>query len=351
MNCQIGTLGIGDDFPVRVVAELGICHRGNLELAKEMVHWVRKSGADFVKFEAYQLDSALSKPYRAEAEIRYSTALDGEINANLFEAFKGGHLTFEELEELIAEIKSLGMPFLATACSIEEADFLISQGACAVKLSSGEIDHYPLIHHIAKQDVPLFIDTAKTYFWEIVRAYEEYLGHNGSVVVPMVNPPGYPAPSETADLRRIRALGDLFRSPIGYSCHSPGRLAVMAAIGLGARVVEKPLCPDKTQAHIEYVFSENMHEYGDFVCDVRDIDSMLGRVYRGWSTEEMKGQLLNRHGVVAKTALSKGTRLTKHNLAIARPGLGVRPEHLESLAGRTLNRSVQEGEAIGWEDV
>ena len=99
------------------------------------------AGVDFIKFEIYQLDTVLTKPYREESKITFGTANQGVIEQNLFEAFKSGYLSFEDAADLIAHIKKLDIPFFATVCSKEEVDFLVEQGACAVKLSSGEIDH------------------------------------------------------------------------------------------------------------------------------------------------------------------------------------------------------------------
>lgn len=350
-TCMIGGLPVGPDHPVRVVAELGVCHRGDMVLAKEMVHCASEAGADFIKFEVFQLDSGLTKPYRETSTLSYGTARHGMIEEKLFKTFTDGYLSFDQAAELCDEIKKTGKPFFATTISTEEVDFMIAQGACAVKLSSGEIDHYPIIHHAARRGIPVFLDTAKTYMWEIVRAYEEFKSEGGGSAVIMVNPPGYPTAAELTDLRRIKALNDFLGTPVGLSCHTPGRDAINAAIGMGAAVIEKPMSPDKNEPYIEYVFSENMADYKDFVANVREVGAMLGRVVRCWGKEASEEHLLHRHGVVTRRALPKGHRLTEDDIAIARPGFGVRPEQRDRVIGRVLVRDLAEGEVVRWEDI
>ena len=349
-DVTIGNLKIGKEFPVRIIGELGICHRGDVKLAKQLASACAKAGVDFIKFEVYQLDTALTEPYREDCNFSFGTACHGVIEQNLFEAFKGGYLSFEAAGELIAHIKGLGVPFLATATSVDEVDFLIDQGTCAVKLSSGEIDHIPLIQHVAQKNIPMFIDSAKTYMWEVIRAVEEYEMAGGENVVVMQNPAGYPAPPELVDLDRILSLEAALGLPVGFTCHSPGRNTIMAALGKGALVIEKPICPDNKLPHVEYVFSENIENMASFVEEVRFIDRSKGLSRRFWPSEEMKENRLHRHGMVAARDLQKGTVLCESDLKIARPGYGIRPEHGRDICGLMLNRSLRNGEAIDWND-
>ena len=347
----IGGIEIGANTPVRVIGELGICHRGDINLAKQLATACSEAGADFIKFEVYQLDTALTEPYRKDSTITFGTAQDGVIEQNLYDAFQSGYLSFEAASELIGHIKRLKKPFFATASSQQEVDFLIEQGACAVKLSSGEIDHIPLIHHVARKKVPMFIDCATTYLWEVIRAVEEYELEGGQQVVVMVNPAGYPAPPEMVDLDRIPALQAALGIPIGYTCHTPGRNAIMAAIGKGARVVEKPVSPDKTKPYIEYVFSENMEDFKSFVEDVDFISRAKGERRRLWNRTDMETNRLNRHGLVAARNLPAGTVLSTSDIEIARPGYGIRPDYIQEIYGFKLHRDLRKGETIEWSDL
>ena len=347
---EIAGVEIGPNSPVRVIGELGICHRGDIDLAKRLATACSDAGADFIKFEIYQLETALTEPYRDESFITFGTACNGVIEQNLFEAFKSGFLSFDAASELIEHLHKLGNPFFATAASIQEVDFLVERGACAIKLSSGEIDHLPLIHHVAHKEMPMFIDSATTYMWEVVRAVEEYELEGGERAVVMVNPAGYPAPPETTDLNRIPSLQACLDIPIGYTCHTPGRNALMAAIGKGAQIVEKPISPDNTLPYVEYVFSENIEDFKSLVQDIDYISRSRGSARRLWGRDEMRKNRLNRHGIVASRKLAVGMKLSGKDIEIARPGYGIRPEHIHAVRGFEIKKSLQKGETINWSD-
>jgi sialic acid synthase SpsE len=350
-NVIIGGLEIGQQQPTRVIGELGICHRGDIELAKEMSTYLAESGVDYIKYEIYQLDTVLTKPYRDKYEMEFGTVNDGMIKQNLFELIESGFLSYEEAEELNNHIKKLGVPFLATCTSIEEVDFMMSQGASSVKLSSGEVDNIPLVRYVGEKNIPVFMDIAKTYIWEVVRACEEYKSAGGENIVVMVNPPGYPTVPEKVDLKRIPAISSLLDVPVGYTCHTRGRNMILAAVGMGAAVIEKPVAPDNTLPYVEYAFAENMKEYKEFVQDVRDVDAAKGSPSRVWPEEEIKANLVNRHGLTANGDLKKGHQLRSEDIKVARPGFGIKSEYFNTAVGRELKRDLVDGEVIKWEDV
>jgi len=345
---EIGGIQIGQQCETRVIGELGICHRGDLEIAKSLATGCANAGVDFIKFEIYQLETALSEFYRGKFDFDFSSA-DGPKSMELFEAYKSGYLDYEKALKLIAHIKNLGIPFFATVLSIEEADFMVSNGAAAVKLSSGEIGHIPLIEHLAKNGVPVFIDAATTYIWEVVRAAETYLLNGGKNLVVMHNPAGYPAPTEYVDYNRMEILQSAIGMPVGYTCHTPGRNAVMAAIGAGATIVEKPVSPDNQLPFIEYVFSENISDMKSFVGDVRFASAARGNGRRLWSKEQMNEHRLHRHGLVANRDIKKGDIVHDLDIKIARPGFGLAPEFLGQIIGMEFKRDVSLGEAVTWD--
>lgn len=348
-EADFGGIKVGPDHPVRVIAELGICHRGDVELAKKMASYAADAGADFIKFEIYQLETALTEPYREDTTITFSS-LDGEeIERNLFELFKDGHLSFDEAEELINHLETLDVPFFATVSTIEQADFMMENGACGVKLSSGEVNHIPLIDHIAERSIPAFVDIAKTYQWEVMRVAEQYASSGGENLVILHNPAGYPAPPELIDLDRIDVLKEGFDVPIGFTDHSPGRQVIAAAMGKGACAVEKPISPDKTLPYIEHAFSENMEDFRSFVDDVRYLDKAMGQAHRKWDATEMEDNLVNRAGICASRDLKEGTTLSEDDVMIARPGYGISPESIDDIPGRVLKTSLEKGECLKWE--
>ena len=345
---RIGGYGISPSEPVRVVAELGVCHRGDLDIAKNLVDHSVSAMADFIKFELYELDRALSEPYRKKYSFKFNTLNDGEKEDNLFDLFEKSFLSYSKAKQLIKHINKSKVPFFATVTSIDGTKFLMDEGACAVKLSSGEIDHIPLIHYCGENKIPVFIDTAKTYLWEIIRAVEEYEISGGVDVIVMQNPVGYPCKPNMIDLKRIDCLAKALSIPQGFTCHSIGRNAVLAAIGMGAKVIEKPISPNKNLPYVEYAFSENAEDFSSFVKDIKEADLYSGESRRIWNTKEIEENRLNRHGLVASNDLKKGHILSESDIDIARPGFGLRPENKKNIIGKRILKALKKGEIIDW---
>ncbi|WP_420547775.1 N-acetylneuraminate synthase family protein [Curvivirga sp.] len=348
---KIGGYTIGKGHPVRVVAELGICHRGDVELALDMAAAATEAGADFVKFEMYELENVITEPYRKDNTISFGTLKDGEVTENLYQAYVDGFISYKDAAKIMNFVGSKNVPYFATVTSIDGAKFLMDNGACGVKLSSGEIDHIPLIRYCGENKIPAFIDSAKTYMWEVIRAVEEYELAGGKDVIVMQNPAGYPAPADLIDLDRISRLEAALDIPQGYTDHSPGRNSIMAAIGKGALVIEKPISPDKTRPYVEYAFSENLEDLADFIHEVREIDIARGEGRRLWSLEDMAANRLNRHGVVVAANLSAGHVLQEADLKVARPGYGIRAEYVSDLVGKVLRKDMSVGEALDWDAI
>lgn len=347
----IGNVEIGETRPCRVIAEIGLCHRGDLGLAIELAEAAAAADCDFIKTECYVSEKHFGKFYRGKHAYQYGTLEHGTVTEDFWEATKVYNLTRQETEKLKSRCDSLGKAFFATAISRDDIDFLIDIGACAIKLSSGEMERYDLFRYVAERGAPLFFDTAVTYLSEVVRCYEEYRLAGGDRAVVMHNPCGYPAPDDLTDLRRIRLLVDLLDIPVGLSCHSLGRDVSLVSIGLGATIMEKCICPDRKLPYVEYAQAENAAEMGEYVRAMRTASVCLGQPMRLWPKNVWENNFLGRQGALAARDIKQGEVIRAEDVHVAYPGFGIRGDMVDVIPGRVARRDLAEGEAIAFADL
>ena len=240
-----------------------------------------------------------------------------------------------------------------TAFDLDTVKFLVDQGSCAIKLSSGEITHEPLLAEAARSGLPVFFDTGRAVFEEVLRAREVLARNGADTPVVMHNPSGYPAAPADVNLPIIPLYNEVLDCPIGLSCHSRGNTMVHAAIAIGASVIEKPLSRDNTMEDDEHIFSVNLADLPAFVGEIRDLgsamqldrDKILGR------TVDPAARMMFRQSLIAKRPLAAGSEITSDDLTFARPGFGFPPNELDRIIGRRLTKDVAVGAVITTEDL
>jgi sialic acid synthase SpsE len=217
-----------------------------------------------------------------------------------------------------------------------------------VKISSGEITHEPLLAEAARSGLPVFFDTGRATFDEVLRAREVLARHGADTPIVMHNPSGYPALPADVNLPVISLYSQVLACPVGLSCHSRGNTMVHAAVALGASVIEKPLSRDNTLEDDEHIFSVNLSELDSFVSEIRDLEAALHldrmKILQGVGDPKLRTTF--RQSLIAKRALTAGATIEVDDITFARPGYGFPPGDFSRVVGRRLAKNVVAGAVI-----
>ena len=262
-------------------------------------------------------------------------------------------MPYDDIAKLAAMARTRGLPFFGTAFDLETIDFLKSIGACAVKISSGEITHHPLLVRAAESGLPVFFDTGRSSLGEILSAVEVLRGAGCATPLIMHNPSGYPAAPQDVQLLSIPLYQQAAGLPVGLSCHSRGNMMVHGAIAVGANIIEKPLSRDNTKDEDEHIFSVNIAELDRYVDEIRALEAALTlnrqKLYEGDSDPVRRRTF--RQSLVAARDLPAGHILAAADLTFARPGHGFPPTMVEFLVGRILKNAIPRGHHVRKDDI
>ncbi len=349
---QLENKTIGDGSPVFIVFEAGPTHDG-LDCAKALVKHAAAAGADAVKFQILDPDRLV--PDRTQ-RFSYDILLDKETGRRetktepLYDILKRRYLTFDQWQQVKAYCDELGIIFFSTATFKEEVDFLKEIGAGTVKICSGDINHLPFIRYCAVTGMAIQLDTGNAAIGEVERAYDEVIRAGNPNVIVHNCPSGYPARLESINLKMIPALKQMFGCPVAFSDHTPGWEMDIAAIALGANMVEKTITPDRTTPSAEHLFSIEPHEMKAFVTSVRDLETALGDSRRILRQEERQMGMGVRRSIVLTRDVKKGQTIDNSALDYARPGTGISPDMTDVVLGKIFTRDLARGRRLQYGD-
>lgn len=350
---QFGTQQVGDDHPCFITLEAGPTHDG-LESAKSLVAHAAKAEANAVKFQIFDPDRLVADRKQL---FTYDILVDRDsdkretVSEPLYDILCRRCLTPEEWRELKAYSDSLGLAFFATIAFDDEVDFLEELGCHSIKIASADVNHFPLLKRAAKSGLCLQLDTGNATIGEIEVAIDVIRGEGNENIIIHHCPSGYPARLESVNLRVIPTLKQMFSYPIAYSDHSPGWEMDIAAIALGANLVEKTITEDRTTRSVEHIMSIEPSEMSAFVRSIRELETAMGGSRRLMTTAESEKRMAVRRSIHVRGDLSSGHVLKPEDLDYRRPGFGLPPSEAERIIGKPLAQSVSAGQALGWSDV
>jgi sialic acid synthase SpsE len=346
----IGDKRCGDGEPVFIVFEAGPTHTG-LDSARRLIEVAAEAGADAIKFQILLTDRLIGD---ASVEITYKVLGERgpeDVTERLDTVLRRRELRAEEWAELKRYSDKLGITFFATVDYPETLDLVAGLGCHAVKVASGDLSHHPWLDRVARAGMPVMVDTGSSTIGEIERAVEIVTAAGNDEIIIHHCPSGYPARLESVNLRIITTLRHMFEFPIAFSDHTPGWDMDIAAVALGATMVEKTLTLDRRQRSTEHIMSVEPGEAAAFVRAVRDLEVALGRPRRIMTTAEAQGKVKARRSLFAARALRRGDRLTEDAVDWRRPGTGIVPAEARYALGRALARDVAAGTMLGWDDL
>ncbi|MEW5772128.1 MAG: N-acetylneuraminate synthase family protein [Thermodesulfobacteriota bacterium] len=329
------------------VAELGICHGGDVAVALDLAAAAIEAGADCVKTETFNranmvFDTAATCSYVIRGK---------RITEPLGEHMDRFSLTLEEHHRVKRLCEERGVPFMSTAHDFAAVDFLASIGAAAIKIASPDIVHYPLLRHAAASALPVFLDTGSALRHEVDMAVRT-LRHAGCAgVVVNHNPAGHPAPAECHDLRIMQALRTMLDTPTGLADHYEGYEMLYAATALGADCLEKPISLDRFVEEPERNWSITAADLPEVLRIVRETALSLGRNERVLTPEQENYRNQNRMACCTARAVQAGEVLDFSSVIFGRPRRGIGVEHWDLVAGLRFSRDMGEQEFITWGDI
>ncbi|MGZ5179940.1 MAG: N-acetylneuraminate synthase [Ramlibacter sp.] len=338
--------------PVFVIAEAGVNHNGSVEMALALVDAARAAGADAVKFQTFRAADVVT-PQAATADYQRSNT--GETNQ--FEMIRKLELDEAAHERIARHARQVGIEFFSTPFSHEAVDMLVRLGVQRIKLPSGEVTNKPLLQWAARTGLPLLLSSGMATLEEMqtavawIDAARRAAGH-APVAADNLSllhcTSAYPAPAAALNLRAIRTLADATGLPVGYSDHSQGPEAALAAVALGASVIEKHLTLDNALPGPDHLASSDPEAFARMVAGIRTVEQMLGDGIKRPQPVEQNTRDVARRSVVVVRDLRKGARLTADDLALRRPGTGIAPVDWDRVVGAELAQDVAAHTTLAW---
>lgn len=333
---------------VFVIAEAGVNHNGDLDMAKSLCEAARAAGADAVKFQTFRAED-LVVPGAPTAE--YQTRTTGQTDQ--FTMLRSLELTRSQHEALKSYCDGIAIEFFSTPFSVGAVDMLVELGVRRIKLSSGELTHRALVEHAARQQLPLLVSTGMATMKEIREALDWIFAVRGDLagVTVLHCTSAYPAPDVALNLEAIRSMARDLGVEIGYSDHSLGIEASLAAVAIGATVIEKHLTLDTCLPGPDHNLSLEPQEFKRMVEGIRRVSAMRGDGVKAPSVQERDTARVARRSVVARTDIAAGTRITQEMLACRRPATGIAPREMPNVIGRLARIAIAKDSVVQWADL
>jgi N,N'-diacetyllegionaminate synthase len=337
---------IGAGHPAFVIAEAGVNHNGDPELARKLIRAVKAAGADCVKFQTFKAERVVTAA-APKAEYQLGTTDPAESQLAMLRALE---LDSGVYRELIALAAAEGVAFFSTPYNEEDVDFLAALGIGAFKLASLSVVEPAFLRYVARQGKPIVLSTGMATLEEVVRAVDAIRAAGNEQIVLLQCTTNYPSRLADVNLRAMLTMRDVCGVPVGYSDHTAGHTACIAAIALGACVIEKHFTLDKTLPGPDHTTSCDPAEFAELMREIRATELLLGSAKKEPCEVERRNAVGMRRSIVARRPIAAGEVLTAEMLAFKRPSTGLPPAQLEALLGATATRDIPADEMVRSED-
>jgi pseudaminic acid synthase len=338
---------IGKGFPAYIIAEVSANHNQDYGRAVRIIHAAKEAGADAVKLQTYTADTLTIASDREEFQVCGGTLWDG---GTLHDLYAGAYTPWEWQPRLKKVADDLGMDLFSSAFDSTAVDFLEEMGVPAHKVASFELVDIPLIQKMARTGKPLILSTGMATVEEIEEALRSAREAGATQIALLKCTSAYPAPAEEMNLRTIPEMARRFGVPVGLSDHTMGIEAPVAAVALGACILEKHLTMSRSDPGPDSAFSLEPQEFKAMVDAVRIAEKALGEVQFGPSGKEEASRAFRRSLFVVQD-VEQGEILTTANVRSIRPGHGLHPRHLKEVLGKRAARGIKRGTPLTWEIV
>lgn len=341
---RIGERWVGEGEPCFVIAEAGANHNRDLGMGRELIDVAAEAGADAVKFQTYSAETLYSKK-----TPRFSY-LEGVSNKETWDLIKEIELPREWQGELAAHAARRGIQFLSSPFDAQAVDELAALDVPAYKIASFEIVDLSLIGYAAAKGRPMILSTGLASYEDVADALGACAAAGNRDVILLQCASLYPAPPSRMNLRAMATLRQAFAVPVGLSDHSLGIHVAVAAVALGASVIEKHFTLDRSLPGPDHPFAVEPGELRDMISHVREIEAALGDGLKlGPAPEEEEMHQKGRRSLIAARTIPRGTTIDRSMIAVKRPGFGIRPKFVDLVVGRVARIDIEEDTVLTWE--
>jgi len=339
---SIGAKKIGNDYPVYVIAEAGVNHNGDIELAKKLIYEAKKAGADCVKFQTFKAESVVTS-YAPKA--KYQLEATGKAESQL-EMLKKLELSADAYPELMSHAADIKIDILSTPYSFHDAKFLDELGFSAFKIASGQLVELTFLEKVAKLNKPVILSTGMGTMEEVIRAVETIQNSGNKDLIVLQCTTNYPSAIEDANILAMNSIASQCDVMVGYSDHVESNYACYAAVARGGRVIEKHFTLDKKMPGPDHSCSLDPGGFSELVEGIRKIESSLGNADKNPSQVELKNMVGMRRSIVATCDLSAGTVIKPEDITCKRPATGISPEMEKDVIGKRLKTAIKADQQI-----
>lgn len=332
---------------VFIIAEAGVNHNGKLELAKKLVDMAVDCGADAIKFQTFKAHE-ITGAFAEKAEYQKENCI---VEETQYEMIKKLELPFEDFREIQNYCNNRGILFLSTPDGDESLKFLMKLDVPLIKVGSTEITNHDFLIKIGKTEKPIILSTGMSTLGEIEEAIDVIKTTGNRDIRILQCTTDYPTRYEDVNLRAMVTMKAAFNFSVGISDHTLSNEVAVAAVALGASIIEKHITLNKEMEGPDHRASMSPQEFKSFVQSIRNTEKLLGDGIKKPSDREKEIMKNVRRSIVAANDLDEGVLITKDMLNYKRPGNGIMPKYVNVIEGRILKRSLKKDEVIKWEDI
>jgi N,N'-diacetyllegionaminate synthase len=365
MTIEIGDKLINEKSLCFLIAEAGVNHNGNLDMAKKLVDAAKEAGVDAVKFQTFKTEESIT-PGAKQAEYQTKNT---EKEESQFDMVKRLELPYSAFRELKKHCDEIGIIFLSTPHSCREDVDLVAELCPAIKVGSGDLTNLPILKYMANKNLPMILGTGMANMREVKEAVQVILPVNKKLIL-LHCTTNYPADFHEVNLKAMLTMKKEFNLPVGYSDHTEGIKVSLAAVALGARVIEKHFTLDKNLPGPDHKASLEPEELKEMVSGIRDVEKRLvgngrpedilreldiqealGNGIKKPTASELKVAAVARKSIVARFDIPGNTKITENMLAAKRPGTGLALKYFDKIVGRIAKEDIKKDELISWEKI
>lgn len=346
LEFQIGNKVLGPGFPSFVVAEISGNHGGDIERALEIVRAAKRAGADAVKLQTYTADTITLNSDRQDFLLPYDSPWSSE--ATLHQLYAKAHTPWNWHQQLFDEARRQEITIFSSPFDESAVDLLEKLGAPAYKIASPEITHIPLIRRVAKTGKPIILSTGISNLVDIELAIETLRSEGARQIMVLKCTSAYPAPPHESNLRTIPDIVKRFGVLSGLSDHTLGSAGAIAAVALGASLIEKHFTLNGQHETVDSFFSSNESDFRKMIEDIRMVEASLGQISYDIA-QSARSSLNGRRSLYVSASIKAGEVFTPENIKCVRPSHGLHPKYFFEIIGRTAICDLSLGDRLTWD--